>query len=46
MDILGPSSITEKGNENILTMQDLLTKYSVAVPLIQANSEEIMKALR
>jgi len=43
MDILGPLPITENGNEYILTIQDLLTKYSVAVPLIQANSEEIAK---
>jgi len=42
MDILGSLSITENGNEYILT-QDLLTKYSVAVSLIQANSEEIAK---
>jgi len=35
MDILGPLPITENGNEYILTIQDLLTKYSVAVPLIQ-----------
>jgi len=34
MDILGPLPITENENEYILTIQDLLTKYSVAVPLI------------
>jgi len=44
MDILGPLPVTENENEYILTIQDLLTKYSVAVPLIQANSEEIAKA--
>jgi len=44
MDIVGPLPITRNGNEYILTIQDLLTKHSVAVPLIQTNSEEIAKA--
>lgn len=44
MDIVGPLPITDNGNEYILTIQDQLTKYSVAVPLEVANSEEIAKA--
>jgi len=45
MDILGPLLITKNGNEYSLTIQDLLTKYFVAVPLIRANSEQIAKLL-
>jgi len=44
MDIFGSLPVTNYGNKYILTIQDQLTKYSVAVPLIQANSEEIAKA--
>ena len=44
MDIFGPLPITNNGNKYVLTIQDQLTKYSVAVPLMQANSEEIAKA--
>jgi len=43
MDILGPLPVTNNGNEYILTIQDLLIKYSVAVPLNQENLEEIAK---
>ncbi|XP_039315265.1 uncharacterized protein LOC120359895 [Solenopsis invicta] len=38
LDIMGPLPITNKGNRYLLTIQDLLTKYSVAVPLKEANS--------
>ncbi|XP_033363072.1 uncharacterized protein LOC117241209 [Bombus vosnesenskii] len=33
MDIIGPLPKTQKGNEYILTIQDLLTKYSIGIPL-------------
>jgi len=33
MDIVGPFQTTESENSYILTIQDLLTKYSVAVPV-------------
>lgn len=33
MDVVGPLHRTDKGNTHILTIQDLLTKYSVAIPL-------------
>lgn len=33
LDIVGPLPITQKGNEYILTMQCLFSKYTIAVPL-------------
>ena len=33
MDIVGPSPKTQKGNKYILTIQDLLTKYSIGIPM-------------
>ncbi|KMQ89576.1 enzymatic polyprotein endonuclease reverse [Lasius niger] len=45
LDIVGPLPITNSGNQYILTMQDLLTKYSVAVPLRDATSLSIANAL-
>ncbi|XP_036140388.1 uncharacterized protein LOC118644842 [Monomorium pharaonis] len=44
LDIMGPLPITIKGNQYILTMQDLLTKYTVAVPLNDATSVSIADA--
>jgi len=44
LDIMGPLPITPRGNIYILTMQDLLTKYSVAVPLQEATSLTIADA--
>jgi len=44
LDITGPLPITPRGNVYILTMQDLLTKYSVAVPLQDATSLTIADA--
>jgi len=45
MDIVGPFPTTESGHSYILTIQDFLTKYLVAVPLKQATSSEIAEAL-
>jgi hypothetical protein len=45
MDIVGPLPTTESGNTYLLAIQDLLTKYSVAVPLKQATSSEIAEAI-
>lgn len=39
MNIVGPFSRTEQGNSYILTMQDLLTKYSVYAPLPDFKAE-------
>ena len=44
LDIMGPLPITNRGNSYILTIQDLLTKYSVAIPLIEATSLTIADA--
>jgi len=45
MDIVGPLPTTESGDTYILTIQHLLTKYSVEVPFKQATSSEIAEAL-
>lgn len=44
MDIMGPLPITQKGNAYILTIQDLLTKYSLAIPLKEATAINIANA--
>jgi len=45
MDIIGSLPTTENGHSYILTIQDLLTNYSVAMPLKQATSAEIAETL-
>jgi len=45
MDIVRPLPTPDHGYRRILTIQDLLTKYSVAVLLKQATSSEIAEAL-
>ena len=45
LDIVGPLPITPSGNQYILTMQDLLTKYSVAVTLRDATALSIADAI-
>lgn len=44
MDIMGPLPTTSKESTYILTIQDLLTKYSLAIPLIQATAIDIADA--
>jgi hypothetical protein len=44
MDIMGPLPATRAGNVYILTIQDLLTKYSLAIPLHQANAINVADA--
>lgn len=44
LDIVGPIHKTSSGNEYILTMQDLLTKYCVAVPLAETSTQSIAEA--
>lgn len=44
LDIVGPLPMTTAGNSYILTMQDLLTKYSLAAPLKNANAMETADA--
>ncbi|XP_063994529.1 uncharacterized protein LOC135172231 [Diachasmimorpha longicaudata] len=45
MDMVGPLSKTKNDNIYILTIQDLLTKYSLAIPLKNGDSREIAIAL-
>ncbi|XP_026830978.1 uncharacterized protein LOC113563519, partial [Ooceraea biroi] len=44
MDIMGPLPVTRTGNSYILTIQDLLTKYSLAIPLKHATAVDIAEA--
>lgn len=44
MDIMGPFSTTKSGNSYILTIQDLLTKYSLAIPLKNAAAIDVAEA--
>lgn len=45
MDIMGPLPTSLNGFNYILTMQDLLTKFSLAIPLRQATSIAVADAL-
>lgn len=45
MDIMGPLSATANDNSYILTIQDLLTKYSLAIPLKHAGAVDVAEAL-
>lgn len=44
MDIMGPLPQTVTDNRYILTIQDLLTKYSLAIPLKHAGALDVAKA--
>ena len=44
MDIMGPLPASRNGNMYILTIQDLLTKYSLAIPLTHANAISVADA--
>ncbi|XP_025161882.1 uncharacterized protein LOC112590215 [Harpegnathos saltator] len=44
MDIMGPLPTTSSGNSYILTIQDLLTKYSTAIALRQASALDVADA--
>lgn len=44
MDIVGPLPTTRKGNSYILTIQDLLTKYCFAIPLMRTTTVDIAEA--
>ena len=44
MDIVGPLPVTKSGNECILTIQDNLTKYSLAIPLPNQQASTIADA--
>lgn len=44
MDIMGPLPTSHNGNSYILTIQDLLTKYSLAIPLRHAGAVDVAEA--
>ena len=44
-DVVGPLPITQGNNRYILTFQDDLSKYVVAIPIPQQDAETIAKAL-
>lgn len=45
MDIFGPLPVTSQGHEYILSIQDMLTKYLVLIPLKNTQSESITEHL-
>lgn len=45
MDVVGPLPITPSGYSHILTIQDLLTKFFIAIPLKQTTAVDIADAL-
>jgi transposase InsO family protein len=44
MDIMGPLPRTHTGNKYILTIQDLLTKYSLGIPIEGITAAEVAEA--
>jgi len=46
LDIMGPLPVTNQGNRYVLTVQDLLTKYLITIPLANATSMDIADGLR
>lgn len=44
MDIMGPLPVTRTGNSYILTIQDLLSKYSLAIPLGKSGAIDVAEA--
>lgn len=44
MDIMGPLPLSHDGKSYILTIQDLLTKYSLAIPLEKAGAIDVADA--
>ena len=45
IDTVGPRPVTTNGNKHILTIQDNLTKYCIAVPIENLKAETIADAL-
>jgi len=44
MDIICPLPVSSSGNAYILTIQDLLIKYSLAIPLQRAGAIDVANA--
>lgn len=45
LDVVGPLPLTEKGRKYILTCQDNLTKYLIAIPIENQEAETLANAL-
>jgi len=43
MDIVGPLTVTTEGHKYIQTFQDELSKYTLAVPILQQDAETIAR---
>jgi len=43
LDIVGPTSVTNKGNRYILTFQDDLTKFMAAIPIPMQDTETVAR---
>ena len=41
LDIVGPSQITNEGHKYILTCQDCLSKYLIAIPMMTQTADEV-----
>ena len=41
LDIVGPLNMTEDGHKYILTCQDNLSKYLIAIPMLTQTAEEV-----
>ncbi|PNF14896.1 hypothetical protein B7P43_G05140 [Cryptotermes secundus] len=44
LDIVGPLTLTLEGNKYLLTFQDELSKYTIAIPIQQQDAETVAKA--
>ena len=45
-DLLGPLSVTARGNKYILVARDFTTRYSVLCPLVSKEANNVIEALR
>ena len=43
MDIVGPLTVTTEGHKYILTFQDELFKYTIAIPISRQGAETITR---
>ena len=44
LDVVGPLPVTSSGNKYVLTFQDDLSKYVVAVPIVRQDAETVARA--
>ena len=45
LDIVGPLAVSKKGNNNILTIMDNLTRFGIAIPIPDTTARTIAEAL-